>query len=311
MPWAEHPKNTHHADGRQGFPPLSGFCFAHRVSAFGYPAVASIRQALLLCDELVVGVSASPDPFTRVLDAWSRREPRLRLVPLDLDEPPPGGAGIEWWHMAYAGALESCTSDWVCRLDLDEFFHENDVPVITGAIHLAAARGAAALKTSFREVTADWRLAVEPSPFDQIRIWHRHRATPAWDGSQAVPAGPVLDLTRVRCWHLDLLLPPRLRSVKLARSYSAHFPGVVTACRDPLFKHQLLEEQAPEAFGALAWRRPERLVCLGGLAAYPRALRLVPRWLTRFTHPAAERLLAGSEPVPGAEFPLPGLDGAP
>jgi len=305
MPGNEEHQTNVDAQSRQGFPPLSGFCFFHRASALGYPAIASIRQALLLCRELVVGISAAPDPLTPVLRAWSRRELRIRLVEIDLGEVPSGNAAIAWLRRAYSAALDTCSADWVVRLDLDELFHERDVPIIQGAVQLAEAKGASALKTSFREIAADWRFAVEPAPFDQVRIWHRLRASPAWDGSQAIAHGPVLDLTRVRCWHLDLLMPAPLRAIKLARSYHTHFPQVETAGRDPLYKHQLLVEQAPEAFAALGWRMPERMVYLGGVDAYPHALRHTPRWLARFTHPAAQHLLASGMPTPGTAFPLP------
>lgn len=306
MPRSEHNKDNGYTQMRQGFPPLSGFCFAHRVSASGYPAVACIRQVLPLVRELVIGVSVAPDRFTEVLVAWARREPRLRLVRMDVGEIPPGSDGVRWWREAYAAALDACECDWVLRVDLDELFHEHDMPAVAGAIHVANARGAAAVTTSFREITADWRFAVEPAPFDQIRIWDRRKAAPGWDGSQAIPRGPVVDLTRVRCWHLDLLLPIHLRGQKLARSYATHFPRIRTQASDPLFKHQLLLEQAPEAFAALGWRMPERLVYIGEIGSYPRALRAMPRWLARFTHPTAQRLLdEWRTAIPGTEVPLP------
>ncbi len=300
-----HPKNDSEDLESQGFEGLSGFCFAHRASALGYPAVLSIRQALLLCSQVVIGVSRTPDRLVRVVEAWAGKDPRLKVVPIDVGDPPPGNGGIAWWRHAYEATLEACDHEWVVRLDLDEFFHERDVGLILGAVHLAAARGAVAIRTSFREITADWRLAVEPSPFDQIRIWHKRHATLLADGSQAFPQGQVLDLTRVSCWHLDLLLPAPLRAAKLARSYAVHFPLVHTSGRDPLFKHELLLEQDPGAFDALGWRKPARLVAVGGLAAYPRALRCAPRWLTRRTHPQADLLLAGRTPEAGVTFPLP------
>lgn len=283
---------------------MSGFCFAHRALAQGYPAIESIRQALLMCDEVVVATTEAPDRLQPILSAWAEREPRLKHLRVEVGERPDGPAGIQWWKRAYEAALQGCTHRWVVRLDLDEFFHERDIPKVRACVAMAEARGAAALRTSFVEISADWRFLVEPAPFDQVRIWDREKATLAWDGSQAFPQGPVLHLPSLRCWHADLLLPPPLRRAKVSRSYATHFPQV-QILHDPLFKHEPLMEQLPSAFQRLGWRMPSRLVYVGTVDVYPRALRAVKRRLTACTHPLADALVAHVRLVPGAIVPLP------
>ena len=291
----------------RGFISMSCFAFAHRASTLGYPVISSIRQALPLCDEYVIGLSKIHDPVNDIVSRWARKEPRLKIVPLDIDDPPKGADAMAWLKEAYDLTLRHCTGEWIIRMDLDEFFHENDFRALVSAPMIAAQRGMYVIRTGFIELTADWRFAVAPSPFDQNRIWRRGYAETAWDGSQVFPvSGKILDLSSIRCFHIDLLLPPALRKRKVRNGHKVNFSAIPFEEKDYVYKHQPVVEYDPGLLKSRGWRPPTELVYLGPEDRYPKALRARRSWLLRHTHPAIDSFLGklGREPRPDERFPI-------
>jgi len=285
----------------------SCFAFAHRAGEFGYPVISSIRQALPLCSEFVVGITAVSDPINKVLRKWAQAEQRVTVVSLPLGDPPEGNDAVSWWKEAYDLTLSHCTGEWIIRMDLDEFFHESDYKRIASAPMIAEMRNMHVIRTGFTELTADWRFAVEPSPFDQNRIWRRGYAETGWDGSQVFPiSGQILDLSSVRCMHLDLLLSPSLRKRKVRVGHTVHFPTIPLEERDYVYKHQPVVEHDPSFLWSRGWRAPDELVYMGPVERYPRALRERRSWLVKHTHPAIDSFLddLGRDPEPGERFPI-------
>lgn len=108
----------------QNAPSVSGYtttldCIKHQ-----YPYEDSIRSMLGFCDEVVVVDGGSTDGTWEILESWSKKEPKLKVIKNERN----------WDHKRFAVfdgdqkavARSHCTGDFCWQMDADEILPEHD-----------------------------------------------------------------------------------------------------------------------------------------------------------------------------------------
>lgn len=110
---------------------ISGFSFVRNAVRFDYPFLESISSLLPICDEFVVAAGSSDDDTLLRLE--SLRSPKLKVIETVWDETQRTGGAILSQQTNIA--LDHVSGNWAFYLQADEVVHENDLPVITEALH--------------------------------------------------------------------------------------------------------------------------------------------------------------------------------
>ena len=101
---------------------ISGFSFTKNADTLYYPAVASIRSVLPLCDEFIIVVGkSSPGDRTREL-IKAINDPKIRIIDTEWENRPKTGTHIFGDQTNIA--LDACIGDWCFYLQSDEVVHE-------------------------------------------------------------------------------------------------------------------------------------------------------------------------------------------
>jgi glycosyltransferase involved in cell wall biosynthesis len=103
---------------------ISGFTIVKNAVKFNYPALASIRSILPICDEFIVNVGDSQDgtlDLIRSIDS-----PKIRIIQSQWDM----SQGPQVLSQQTNLALKECQGDWAFYLQSDEVIHEADLPKI-------------------------------------------------------------------------------------------------------------------------------------------------------------------------------------
>ncbi len=113
---------------------VSGFTFVRNGERFGYPFVESIRSILPIVDEFVVALGPSEDRSEELLRGIG--DPKIKIIPTQWNDAVKPNATVKGYAYGQqkSTALFSCTGDWAFYLEGDEIVHENDLPVIRGAM---------------------------------------------------------------------------------------------------------------------------------------------------------------------------------
>lgn len=109
---------------------VSGFTFVRNAVKYDYPVVESIRSVLSVVDEFIVNVGRCEDGTLELIR--SINDPKITIVESVWDET------LRKDGLVYAQqtniALARCTGDWALYIQADEVVHEDDLPVIQGAM---------------------------------------------------------------------------------------------------------------------------------------------------------------------------------
>ena len=109
---------------------VSGFTFVRNAVKYDYPVVESIRSILPIVDEFIVNVGRCDDGTFELIRSID--EPKIKIVESVWDET------LRKDGLIYAQqtniALAQCTGDWAFYLQADEVVHEDDLPLILGAM---------------------------------------------------------------------------------------------------------------------------------------------------------------------------------
>ena len=108
---------------------ISGFTVIRNAELMGYPIRESIRSALPLVDEFVVGVGQSDDQTKAMLEGLG--SPKVRLFDSHWDTSKTKGGLI--LSEKTNEALAQCQYDWCLYLQADEVLHEQDLDPIRRA----------------------------------------------------------------------------------------------------------------------------------------------------------------------------------
>ncbi len=112
-------------------PPLSGFSIIRNAQLMDYPVIESIRSALAICDEFVLGVGQSDDN-TKAYIEETLSDPKLKIFDAVWDTNKTQGGLI--LSEKTNEALDRCQHDWCLYLQGDEVLHERDWVSISSAL---------------------------------------------------------------------------------------------------------------------------------------------------------------------------------
>jgi hypothetical protein len=105
---------------------VSGFTIVRNAELMDYPITESIRSALPLVDEMVVGVGQSEDNTKGLIEAIG--DPKIKIFDSHWDTSKSEGGLI--LSEKTNEALDHCENDWCFYLQGDEVLHEQDLPQI-------------------------------------------------------------------------------------------------------------------------------------------------------------------------------------
>ena len=106
---------------------ISAVCKAYNVDIMDYPLGESIRQALLLCEEVCLYVALSQDDT--VEKAFALRDAFPGRVHLFVER---AVFDSSWQQRAWEKAYPLSKCDWLLLIDADEALHEQDIETIQG-----------------------------------------------------------------------------------------------------------------------------------------------------------------------------------
>lgn len=101
---------------------VSGFTIVRNAVKFNYPALASIKSILPICDEFIVNVGESEDATLALIE--SLQSPKIRIIKTVWDF---SKGNVELSRQTNI-ALKECRGDWAFYLQSDELVHEADLP---------------------------------------------------------------------------------------------------------------------------------------------------------------------------------------
>jgi len=96
----------------------------HNVERMDYPFEQSVRQTLLLCDEICVAAGYSEDNTLEIILNLQKEfgKDRVKYVQYEFVY------NREWQVLAWNKARKLTKADWLLLIDADEAFHEQDIP---------------------------------------------------------------------------------------------------------------------------------------------------------------------------------------
>ncbi|MDE2010054.1 MAG: glycosyltransferase [Candidatus Omnitrophica bacterium] len=100
---------------------ISGFTIVRNAVKFNYPALASIRSILPICDEFIVNVGDSEDATLELIRSINSSKVRIIENRWDM------GKGSQVLSEQTNLALKECSGDWAFYLQGDEVIHEADL----------------------------------------------------------------------------------------------------------------------------------------------------------------------------------------
>ncbi|MDD5675540.1 MAG: hypothetical protein PHC61_15325 [Chitinivibrionales bacterium] len=110
---------------------ISGFSFVRNADTLYYPAVASIRSVLPICNEFIIAVGkGDPGDRTRELIA-AIGDPKIKII--DTVWPEFGVGQNHIFAQQTDIALHACSGDWCLYVQCDEVVHEKYLPTIENA----------------------------------------------------------------------------------------------------------------------------------------------------------------------------------
>ncbi len=109
---------------------ISGFSFVRNGILFDYPFLESIQSVLPICDELILAVGKSEDRTLALIRELG--SPKIKIVETVWDDTQRMGGKVLADQTNIA--LAHTTGDWAFYLQADEVVHEDDLPVIRGAM---------------------------------------------------------------------------------------------------------------------------------------------------------------------------------
>lgn len=109
---------------------ISGFTVIRNGCLMGYPVLQSIKSALPIVDEFVVGVGQSEDETKDII--LGLNEPKIRVFDSFWDTTKTKGGLV--LSEKTNEALDRCRHDWCFYLQADEVVHEADLALIQKAI---------------------------------------------------------------------------------------------------------------------------------------------------------------------------------
>ena len=109
---------------------ISGATIIRNGVKLGFPFVEAIRSALPLCSEFIVAVGDSDDDTRARVEQIG--DPRIKIIDTNWDMSKRTGGLVlsEQTNIA----LSHCTGDWICYVQSDEAFHENDYETIRASL---------------------------------------------------------------------------------------------------------------------------------------------------------------------------------
>jgi hypothetical protein len=117
---------------------VSGFTIVRNATRLSYPFLESVRSALPLCDEFIIGCGDSDDN-TRALCAQLESEsPKVKVIQTKWERDGQSG-GFQLKHQSDL-AMAHTHGRWCLYLQADEVLHEKDYPAIRAAIGRADSR---------------------------------------------------------------------------------------------------------------------------------------------------------------------------
>lgn len=118
---------------------ISGFTIVRNAQKLDYPFVESVRSALPLCDEFIIGCGDSEDG-TRQICASLQTEFPDKVKVFDSQWQPDRQTGGMQLALQSDAAMNRCTGDWCLYIQADEVFHEGYYDNLRAAIQLAHSR---------------------------------------------------------------------------------------------------------------------------------------------------------------------------
>jgi glycosyltransferase involved in cell wall biosynthesis len=143
---------------------ISGFSIVRSGLALGYPFLESLRSALPLVDEMIVGVGDSKDGTWQALKRI--KDPKLKLFHSVWDMSAREGGRV--LSIETNKALARCSGDWGLYLQADEVLHENDLDLIRSSMARHLARRTEGLDFSYLHFYGSYQTLQ-----DHRRKWYR------------------------------------------------------------------------------------------------------------------------------------------
>jgi glycosyltransferase involved in cell wall biosynthesis len=106
------------------YPTVSGYTTTLNCISHNYPWKACIESMLGFCNEIVVVDGGSTDGTWEMLEEWSAKESRIKILKEKRDWDTPRFAVFDGAQKALARSL--CSSEFCWQQDADEVVHEND-----------------------------------------------------------------------------------------------------------------------------------------------------------------------------------------
>jgi hypothetical protein len=190
---------------------ISGFTFVRNAIDQYYPMVESITSILPICDELIVVAGDSSDATTAQLRSIG--DPKIKIIETVWD-PKDFVRGAIYSQQTNI-ALDACSGDWAFYLQADEVVHEDDLPIITGAMrrHLDDRR-VEGLLFDYLHFFADYDHYMTSHGWyrREVRIVRTGIGVRSWRGAQGFRKGtekPRVRHSGARIFHYGWVRPPR------------------------------------------------------------------------------------------------------
>lgn len=97
---------------------LSGFTVVKNALSLDYAVIECLNSLLPVCDEVVVGEMGSTDGTRLALQAWSERDPRIRIV--DIRDWTKERGNVRWFVEALNETRQHLAHPMMLQLDADE-----------------------------------------------------------------------------------------------------------------------------------------------------------------------------------------------
>ncbi len=197
---------------------ISGFTIVRQGITFGYPFVESIRSALPLVDEMVVGVGDGGDGTYEAVKRIG--DPKLKIFRSSWDMS--GREGGLVLSVETNKALARCRGDWGLYLQADEVLHEDDLDALRASMRRHGDGRAEGLSFSYLHFYGSYQTLQ-----DHPRKWYRSAVRAVKLGKAIASAGDAYGFrlggrslrkasSGARIFHYGWSRPPRVMLEKQA-----------------------------------------------------------------------------------------------